>query len=190
MDAVETKAARDVLKQHIAAYERAAVETLKQHRAKLDAEHAERVRELASRPVAVYPVLETRPEFHVNVAALPVDVVVKVLKELTDAALAAPVPVVPVPVFPITVNPTPVVVDFVQLELMVGTLTNWVIQYGEDAAVVRNLVADLSQVVRELTAALDSTVAVNEALLGRLSENRVSKEVTVVPNDDGTFTIK
>lgn len=184
---IETRALHDALRARVAAVEKAAVDTVRRYKEQLDAEHAERVKSLESRrpDVSVYPQLESRPEVHVNVAALPVDLVIKALKDLAEAATAMPVPVVQQPEQNIVVEPAPVVVDLVQVELLVGTLTNWVVQASEDAVANRELTLQLAGAFQALTTALMDMGQVNEQLLTVLSRPRPQRAVEAEISDDG-----
>lgn len=106
-----------------------------------------------------------------------------VLKDLIDAALTMPVPMVQAPDCPVQVNPTPVTLDLSELadvlrsntDMLSGILDQ-ILRDREDRAAMTRVIAELASACGALTAAL--------------SKPRVKEPVTCKFNDDGTeFTI-
>lgn len=171
MNASEEKAIVDIVAQRVDAVERAAVDVLKRYKKALDDEH-----EARKPSVTVNPVFEIKQDPPtVNIAPLPVDCIVKALKELTDAALTVPVPMVQSPDVPLEVTLRPVVnVDLSPLEAALDGLAAELAQANEERRAVADALARLAASTDALVAAV---------------KNKSARAMRVETDESGNLTI-
>lgn len=107
-----------------------------------------------------------------------------VLKDLIDAALTQPIPMVQAPEHSIEVNPTPVTFDLSELANVIKSNTDML------SGILDEIMEQRQERVA-LTRALSEIASINGALLAALTRPRAQEPVTVKFNDDGTeFTIQ